>query len=259
MGKRRIYEPGHDGRKFDQSLPLKRLTTPEEIREARILAVMYSFSLHDLCRYLNAEESLARCLANTFKIPIRNAGCSLFFHPDWTWETQRVHPTLGIMVLNPKFGAPYGAAEAEIPRRHIPDDKELPVAILALAQYKLGFVPEDCMDYDAIAFRDGNFENLRPDNLVYTGRVGMKEHSGRLRATYNELERPSYRTKCNRCGYRLPLDQEPAGWEFDADIVELAWALQNRPDRRGVTRVVKATVCPVCKNFKDRVWNGSQG
>lgn len=257
MRGRKIYDPDWDHTKQDQSRDRIYITS-ENVASIRAEAVYRNFTLKTFAQYLNAPEDYASCDARNFNIPLRKAGGLLFYDPSWEFVVVQKHDTLGDVVPNPKFQEPWGMEHRSLPVRYLTNHRVLPVAILALAQYKLGYVPEECREINCLAFRDGDMSNLRPENLVYTGREFLRNHT-KARATFTELPPGEYSCRCARCRYRLPRDQEPVGWKDNVEYVSLVYANQTDPRYKGITHKIKGTLCPVCQRFTDRIWNGSMG
>lgn len=254
-------DPDYDPTKVRQGEPSLRLSDPVVARTLALEAVYRNFTIEDIGNYLNIKPHFLTQEVERYFIPRHRANDAKFFDPGWRFDAVGFSEKLGVIVENPATITPPAGSES---MRGWPsalaDSKHthIPLAGLALAQYKLGWLPADICEEDSIAFRDGDVHNLRPENLVYTGKVRLQHPT--FKARFRSM-RPlwPYRTKCNRCGYRLPEDQEPIGWEFESEFVEDAYATAENRRRRGATRIGKGVLCPVCKNFKDRVWNGSQG
>lgn len=225
------------------------------------MEVLYqNMTLPELVMFLNQDKKHARINCDLYGIPyMKNVDTARFYDPRWVMRVASKDPSLGEIVANPRRvkpklpPVPVGAGYEYIaPTKDILNvsDRipielcEIPRAILALAQYKLGFIPDDFNDPSSVAFRDGDVKNLRPENLVYTGVCRVKQRKKCVPGIYR-IKPLTYVIKCSRCGFYL-VHQTPEGWQYDATFVT----------KDGEA---KGTLCPVCQRFTDRIWNGSMG
>jgi hypothetical protein len=203
--------------KYDHSKPKPRIT-PEQAKSLALEAVYRNFTLSDLAKHLGCNAFDLPQLVKHYEIPLRRNNRHRFYDPAWE-----------------------------------PDDSMSPTrkALAALAQYKLGFLPPE--EPNCVRFRDGNPDNLRPENLVYTGTYRMRKHQ-KYEATFNDLPLEPYLAKCARCGYRTSESREPEGWKR-MSFLEYGSAKYSPKE----TQVGEGLLCPICQEFTDVLWNGSRG